>query len=115
MLKEEGVKADRITGHGGLFKTKGVAQGILAAAMDAPVYVMETAGEGGAWGIALLAAYMARRQEGESLGDYLENHVFAGQEGTRMEPDPEDVKGFDTFLEAYTRGLPVERAAAAYM
>lgn len=115
MLKEEGVKADRITGHGGLFKTKGVAQGILAAAMDAPVYVMETAGEGGAWGIALLAVYMARRQEGESLGDYLENHVFAGQEGTRMEPDPEDVKGFDTFLEAYTRGLPVERAAAAYM
>ena len=111
MLKEEGVKVDKMLGHGGLFKTKGVGQSILAAAIDAPVFVMETAGEGGAWGIALLASYMVHKAEGESLDDYLNNKVFAGQEGTRMDPDPADVKGFDEFLAVYTAGLPIERAA----
>lgn len=111
MLKEEGVKVDKMLGHGGLFKTKGVGQSILAAAIDAPVFVMETAGEGGAWGIALLASYMVNKADGESLDDYLNNKVFAGQEGIRMDPDPADVKGFDEFLEVYTAGLPIERAA----
>ena len=111
MLKEEGVKVDKMLGHGGLFKTKGVGQSILAAAIDAPVFVMDTAGEGGAWGIALLASYMVNKADGESLDDYLNNKVCAGQEGTKMEPDPADVKGFDEYLEVYTAGLPIERAA----
>ena len=114
MLKEEGVKVDKMLGHGGLFKTKGVGQSILAAAINAPVFVMETAGEGGAWGIALLASYMVNKADGESLDDYLNNKVFAGQEGIRMDPDPADVKGFDEFLEAYTAGLPIERAAVEH-
>lgn len=115
MLKEEGVKVDKMLGHGGLFKTKGVGQSILAAAIDAPVFVMDTAGEGGAWGIALLASYMVNKADGESLDDYLDKKVFAGQEGTKMDPDPADVKGFDEFLEVYTEGLAVERAAVDHL
>lgn len=111
LLKEEGVKLDEILGHGGLFKTKGVGQGILAAALDTPVSVMETAGEGGAWGIAVLASYMVNRAEGEALDAYLAEKVFAGQEGSRMEPNPEDVAGFDAFSKRYLAGLPIERAA----
>ncbi|MBO5228852.1 MAG: FGGY-family carbohydrate kinase [Lachnospiraceae bacterium] len=111
LLKEEGVKVDKITGHGGLFKTKGVGQSFLAAAMDAPITVMETAGEGGAWGMAVLASYMLNKAEGETLDDYLNNKVFAGQEGTTMSPDKADVEGFDKFIETYKAGLPVERAA----
>lgn len=111
LLKEEGVKVDSITGHGGLFKTKGVGQRFLAAAMDAPITVMETAGEGGAWGMALLAAYMINKNDGETLDDYLNNKVFAGQTGSTLEPVAEDVKGFDEFIERYKAGLAVERAA----
>src|SRR5699024_12507092 len=88
MLREEGVKLDRITGHGGLFKTERVGQSYLAAAINAPVTVMKTAGEGGAWGIAILANYMVTKEQGESLEDYLENKVFAGQEGVTLAPDP---------------------------
>ncbi len=111
LLKEEKVGLDKIYGHGGLFKTKGVGQGLLAAAMNAPVTVMETAGEGGAWGIAVLASYMVNKEDGETLDDYLNNKVFAGQQGETIEPDPEDVKGFDIFIERYTKGLSIERAA----
>lgn len=111
LLKEEGVKVDSITGHGGLFKTKGVGQRFLAAAMNAPITVMETAGEGGAWGMAVLASYMIQKGEGETLDDYLNNKVFAGQSGSTMEPDAADVKGFDEFIERYKAGLAVERAA----
>ncbi|MDD3204725.1 MAG: FGGY-family carbohydrate kinase [Lachnospiraceae bacterium] len=111
LLKEENVKVDQIFGHGGLFKTKGVGQKILAAAIDAPVSVMETAGEGGAWGIALLASYMVNKDADESLDDYLTNKVFAGQAGTKMEADAKDVAGFDKFIARYTKGLPIERAA----
>ena len=81
LLKEEGVQIDKMYGHGGLFKTPVGGQRIMAAAIDTPVSVMETAGEGGAWGIALLAAYMAQKEEGESLADYLSKRVFGGQEG----------------------------------
>ena len=111
LLKKEGVKLDEMLGHGGLFKTKGVGQSILAAAIDTPVTVMETAGEGGAWGIALLAAYMVCKGEGENLADYLSNRVFAGEAGNTLDPVEKDVKGYEAFLERYTKGLSIERAA----
>ena len=105
------MQVDQILGHGGLFKTKGVGQKILAGAIDAPVSVMETAGEGGAWGIALLASYMINKEENETLEDYLDAKVFAGNAGTKMDPDPADVAGFEVFTERYKKGLPIERAA----
>lgn len=111
MLKEEGVQVDRIFGHGGLFKTKGVGQKIMAAAMNAPVSVMETAGEGGAWGIALLASYMIHKKDNETLDDYLLHKVFAGETGEEMQPDKTDAEGFDAFIERYKKGLAIERAA----
>ena len=111
LMKEEHVQVDQILGHGGLFKTKGVGQKILAGAIDAPVSVMETAGEGGAWGIALLSSYMINKEENETLEDYLDAKVFAGNAGTKMDPDPADVAGFEVFTERYKKGLPIERAA----
>lgn len=111
LLKEEGVEIDSLVGHGGLFKTKGVGQSILAAAVNAPVSVMETAGEGGPWGMTLLASYMLQREEQESLEDYLANKVFANSEGTSMNPDPQDVAGFEEFIERYKKGIAVEQAA----
>lgn len=111
LLKEEEVKVDRILGHGGLFKTKGVGQKILAGAMNAPVSVMETAGEGGAWGIALLASYMIHKGQGETLASYLSDKVFGGETGSRVEPDGRDVEGFNAFMKRYSKGLAVERAA----
>ena len=110
-LKEEQVKVDRIYGHGGLFKTKGVAQGILAAAFDAPVAVMETAGEGGPWGMAILASYMARKEEGETLEDFLNNKVFKDSKGDVMEPVAEDVAGFEEYMRVYVAALEAERKA----
>ena len=83
----------------------------LAAAMNAPVSVMETAGEGGAWGIALLASYMLQKKDGESLADYLDSRVFADSKAIRVEPDTEDVAGFETFMKRYQAGLAIERAA----
>lgn len=115
LFKEEKIQADEIFGHGGLFKTKGVGQGVLAAAMDAPVSVMETAGEGGAWGIALLASYMKNKAEGENLSDYLNEKVFAGNKGSKMEPDSADVAGFDEFIKRYKAGFPMEKAAIENM
>lgn len=115
LTKQEKVELDKMLGHGGLFKTRGVGQRILAAAIDTPVYVMETAGEGGAWGIALLASYMKNKAEGESLTEYLAQKVFGGEEGERMEPVASDVDGFEKFMELYTAGLPIERAAVESM
>ncbi|MCI8504765.1 MAG: FGGY-family carbohydrate kinase [Lachnospiraceae bacterium] len=115
LFREENVQADEILGHGGLFKTKGVGQKLLAAAVNAPVSVMETAGEGGAWGAALLAAYMKNQAEDENLGSYLADKVFAGAKAERVSPDPEDVKGFDAFIKQYDRGLPIERAAVDFL
>ncbi len=111
LLKEEDVKIDEMFGHGGFFKTKGVGQRIAAAAMNTPVSVMETAGEGGAWGIALLAAYMSCGEEKESLEDYLKNKIFNGQAGSKMEPDKKDVEGFEKFMTRYMKGLSIEHAA----
>ena len=115
LLKEEKVVVDEILGHGGLFKTKGVGQSILAAALDTPVSVMETAGEGGAWGIALLASYMNNKAEDEALDDYLDAKVFAGQKGTKMDPDPKDVEGYNTFIERFKKTLPIMKAATETM
>lgn len=115
LLKEEGVKLDKILGHGGLFKTKGVGQNLLAGAINTPVSVMETAGEGGAWGIAVLASYLVNKEEGESLEDYLNNKVFAGQEGEEVQPDERDVQGFDEFMVRYKEGLAIERAAVEHL
>ena len=111
LFKEEDVKVDKMFGHGGLFKTKGVGQRVAAAAMNTSVSVMETAGEGGAWGIALLAAYMKDKKDGEALGEYLEQKIFNGQSGSSMDPVPEDVAGFNKFMERYMAGLAVEHAA----
>ena len=111
LFEKEHVKVDRLLGHGGLFKTKGVGQQILADAVNAPVSVMETAGEGGAWGAAVLASYLIHKEEGETLAAFLDSKVFVGNEGTTLDPDPEGVAGFNTFMERYIKGLPIERAA----
>lgn len=111
LLKDENVKVDRITGHGGYFTTKGVGQKMLAAALNSPISVMETAGEGGAWGIALLASYLVNNTSNLSLADYLDKVVFAGNEGVSVEPDPVDVEGFNKYLENYKQCLPIEKAA----
>lgn len=115
LVKEENIQIDKILGHGGLFKTPGVGQRIMAAAMQAPVSVMKTAGEGGAWGIALLSAYQAHRKEGQSLENYLESNVFSGYEGIKLEPNPSDVEGFEKFIELFKRGLSIEQEAIAKM
>jgi sugar (pentulose or hexulose) kinase len=111
LFNEEKVKVDRITGHGGLFKTKGVGQRVLAAAINSPISVMETAGEGGAWGIALLAAYLVNNDKNLSLADYLDEVVFAGDAGVEIAPTPEDVEGFNKYIERYKAGLPIEQCA----
>ena len=111
LLVDEGVEVDSILGHGGLFKTKGVGQPILAAALNAPVSVMETAGEGGPWGMALLASYMVDKQEGERLEDYLANRIFAGMPCETVAPNPADVEAFNAYIDRFREGLPIERAA----
>ena len=113
LFREEDVKVDKINGHGGLFKTKGVGQRMLAAAMNAPVAVMETAGEGGPWGMALLASYMVRKEAGETLEDYLTGKVFAKESSVVMEPDEADVTGFDAYMESYKACLRAEAEAVA--
>ncbi len=115
LLTQEGVKITRVLGHGGFFKTAGVGQRIMAAVMNAPVSVMETAGEGGAWGIAVLAAYLRQKAEGESFEDFLSNRVFADFSGKTATPDPADVKGFAEFMERFKAGLPIERAAVDHL
>ena len=112
IFEKERVKIDQVLGHGGFFKTKEVGQKIMAAAMNVPVSVMETAGEGGAWGMALLAAYRLRKAGNESLETYLADKVFAGQTGSTVAPDPRDVAGFAAFMERYKKGLAIEKAAA---
>ena len=110
-LNEENIELTKITGHGGLFKTPVLGQRMLSAAINTPVCVMSNAGEGGAWGIALLAAYMVDREEGETLDQFLDNKVFAGNEGSTLDPNPEGVEGFNIFMERYLKGIPIERAA----
>jgi sugar (pentulose or hexulose) kinase len=113
LFEQEQVEIDQVLGHGGFFKTKEVGQKMMAAAMNVPVSVMETAGEGGAWGIALLASYMLHKSEDEPLEAYLSNKVFAGEAGTTIAPDQTDVAGFAVFMERYKKGLVIERTAVA--
>ena len=111
LLEEEKVEIDQILGHGGFFKTEEVGQRMMAAAMNVPVSVMETAAEGGAWGIALLASYLIQKVDGETLEDFLSNRVFAGEKSVTIAPDMEDVKGFATFMDRYKQGLEIEKTA----
>ena len=113
LLKEEHVAVDSLMGHGGFFKTPVVGQRVMAAGMNAPITVMDTASEGGAWGMAILAAFMKEKETGETLSSYLNDKIFAGQTGTTLQPEPEDVKGFEAFLEEYKKLLPAEKAAVA--
>jgi sugar (pentulose or hexulose) kinase len=112
VLADEGVGLDAMFAHGGVFRTAGVAQRFLAAAIGAPVAVGATAGEGGAWGMAVLASYL-RAAGGQSLGEYLATQVFASAETTVVEPDPADVAGYAAYLDRYRAGLAIERAATA--
>jgi len=111
LLKEEKMKVDRIMGHGGLFKTKGVAQRYLAAAVHAPVSVLETAGEGGPWGMAILALYMIDKEEGQTLEDYLDQKIFSGMESDTVEPDEKDIEGFEQFTARYSDNIGIMKAA----
>ncbi len=111
ILDEEQVSVDKILGHGGFFKTPVIGQSVLAAVMNTSVSVMETAGEGGAWGIAVLAAYAVNKENGELFPDYLDNKIFASQKMTTLEPDKAIVDSFNSFMESYTKGLVIERAA----
>lgn len=115
LLKSEGVQLDTMFAHGGLFKTKGVAQRFLAAAIDAPVSVGDIAGEGGAWGIAVLAGFLKDRTPGQSLDDFLTNQVFGSVSLEKIDPDPGDVAGFEAFMQRFTAGLPIEQAAVAHL
>jgi sugar (pentulose or hexulose) kinase len=110
VLAEEGVALDRMYAHGGMFRTAGVAQRFLAGALDAPVAVAETAAEGGAWGVAVLAAFAASGSDLD-LAAYLDERVFAGSEPITVDPDPDDVAGFTAYLVRYRAGLDIERAA----
>src|SRR4051812_5776136 len=115
LQKAEGVRLDRMFAHGGLFKTEGVAQRFLAAAIDTPVSVGDVAAEGGAWGIAVLAAFVTGRSPQQSLADYLDTTVFTGMSLQTAEPEPIDVAGFDAFMRRYVAALPVERAAVDHV
>jgi len=114
LTREEGVRVEEIRGHGGFFKTPEVGQRIMAAATGTPVSVLETAGEGGAWGMALLAAYLVREDRATSLPDFLDR-VFESSIGSAIEPDPEDVRGFNEFFARYTAGLAIESAAVEHL
>ena len=115
LMESENVKVEKMLGHGGLFKTKDVGQKIMAAAINVPIYIMETAGEGGPWGMALLAAYMANKETDESLDNYLDQKVFAQNKGHKMLPDPVDVKGFEVFIQRYIEGIQIEKAAVKHL
>ncbi len=114
LFNEEKIKVDKITGHGGLFRTKGVGQRVLAAALNSPISVMGTAGEGGAWGIALLGSYLVNNDKQQSLADFLDEKVFGGNTGLEVLPTAEDVEGFNAYIQNYKACLPIEEAAVKY-
>ena len=115
ILTAEKVQIDSLLGHGGFFKTPGVGQKLMAAALGTPVSVMETAGEGGPWGMALLAAYRVNREEGETLDAYLNNKVFGDNKGSKAEPDAADAEGFNAYTKLFVAGLEAEKAATKSM
>ena len=111
LFNQEHVAVDKITGHGGYFTTPIVGQRFLAAALNLPISVMKTAGEGGPWGMALLASYLVNKQPQQSLADFLDEKVFAGNAGTEIKPDPAEVEGFNRYIVSYQRGLAIEQTA----
>ncbi|MEK4361487.1 FGGY-family carbohydrate kinase [Paenibacillus sp. FSL M8-0212] len=111
LTQKEHVTIEHIWAHGGLFKTPLVAQKMCASALNIPVSVMSTAGEGGAWGIAILASYMVNKQQHEGLAEYLTTKVFIDAEGQEISPNSADVNGFALFMERYTEGLAIEQSA----
>ena len=111
LTEKENVKLSKIHGHGGMFKTPVVGQKIMAGVLDLPVAVMDSAGEGGAWGIALLAVYAADKNAGQSLENFLESRVFKNSSITVINPDPADVEGFKSYFERYKKALEIERTA----
>ena len=111
LTQTEKVEIDKLYGHGGFFKTPEVGQRMLSAAVGAPVSVMETAGEGGPYGMALLGAYMLWKDQGETLPDYLDHKVFAEARSSTLMADEKDVAGFNAFLTRYKKALPVEKTA----
>lgn len=115
LLKDEGVKLDKLLGHGGLFKTPIVGQEAVAAAVNTPVSVMKTAGEGGAWGIALLASYLKNKENDLTLSEFLSKKVFAGYVADEVKPESKDVEGFEKFMNRYKKGIPIEQAAVDYL
>ncbi|NMM64629.1 FGGY-family carbohydrate kinase [Clostridium sp. P21] len=115
LLKDEGVKLDKLLGHGGLFKTPIVGQEIVAAAVNTPVSVMKTAGEGGAWGIALLASYLKNREDGSTLPEFLSKKVFAGYVAEEVKPEQKEVDGFEQFMDRYKKGIAIEKAAVEHL
>ena len=115
ILRKQDVRIDRLYGHGGIFKTPKVAQSLLAAAMDAPVTVLATAGEGGAWGQAVAASYMVNHAEGESLSEFLDARVFRGMEGQTLTPDPADVEGYNAFISLFMQVNEVEKATERHV
>ncbi|MHA6484874.1 xylulokinase [Paenibacillus sp. strain BS8-2] len=115
LTEKEDVAIDSILAHGGLFKTPIVGQKIVAAALNVPISVMSTAGEGGAWGMALLASFLINKEQGESLDRFLSQKVFHAIEGSEISPDPADVKGFEVFMERYKAGIAIEQAAVDHL
>ena len=113
ILAREHVAIDQVFGHGGLFKTEGVAQRILAAAIEAPVTVMQTASEGGAWGIALLASFLVNREPEETLEDFLTDHVFKGLKQSTVRPDSKDIEGFNAYMKSFELCIPAQKEAAS--
>ncbi|MGD9162352.1 MAG: FGGY-family carbohydrate kinase [Desulfobacteraceae bacterium] len=114
LFDEEGVKVDEIRGHGGFFKSPGVGEKIMASATGTPVSTLKTAGEGGAWGMALLASFMVQKDKTITLPDFL-SHIFEDSIQEAVKPEPEDVKGFEKFFERYHKGLAIEKAAVTHL
>jgi len=115
LYEKERVKIDKILGYGSFLKIRIAGQKLIAAALNTPVAVMETAGEGGSWGMALLAEYMCHKEQGKTLENYLENRVFKGEQGAIAVPDPKQVQSFACFTERYKKGLAIEHAAVETM
>ena len=109
------MKIDSLLGHGGYFKTPGTAQNLLAAALNAPVSVMETAGEGGPWGMALLAAYRVNKKDGQTLESYLSEKVFAGAKCVTAQPDAADAQGMNAYAARFVQAIEAEKAAVGAM
>ena len=114
LFDDEKISVEKMYGHGGFFKTSTAGQQIMAAAMNTPVTVMDMAGEGGAWGMALLALYSIYADKEKSLAQFLNDTIFADESGFEFQPDPKQVEGFNFFMQKYVKALPIEKSAIDY-